>query len=29
LKTYNGFPHGMPITEAATINTGLPAFIQS
>ena len=29
LKTYAGFPHGMPTTEAATINTDLLAFIQS
>jgi len=29
LKTYKGFPHGMPATEAATINADLLAFIQS
>jgi non-heme chloroperoxidase len=29
LKTYAGFPHGMPTTEAATINADLLAFIQS
>ncbi len=29
LKTYPGFPHGMPTTEAATINADLLAFIQS
>jgi non-heme chloroperoxidase len=29
LKTYQGFPHGMPTTEAATINADLLAFIQS
>ena len=29
LKTYNGFPHGMPTTEAATINADLLAFIRS
>jgi non-heme chloroperoxidase len=29
LKTYSGFPHGMPTTEAATINADLLAFIQS
>ncbi len=28
LKTYHGFPHGMPTTEAATINADLLAFIQ-
>jgi len=27
LKTYKGFPHGMPTTEAATINADLLAFI--
>ena len=26
LKTYKGFPHGMPTTEAATINADLLAF---
>jgi non-heme chloroperoxidase len=29
LKTYPGFPHGMPTTEAPTINTDLLAFIKS
>jgi len=29
LKTYSGFPHGMPTTEAATINADLLAFIRS
>jgi len=29
LKTYQGFPHGMPTTQAATINTDLLAFVQS
>ena len=29
LKTYAGFPQGMPTTGAATINTDLLAFIQS
>jgi len=28
LKTYAGFPHGMPTTEAETINTDLLAFIR-
>jgi len=28
LKTYEGFPHGMPTTEAATINADLLAFIR-
>jgi non-heme chloroperoxidase len=28
LKTYEGFPHGMPTTEADTINADLLAFIQ-
>jgi non-heme chloroperoxidase len=28
LKTYKGFPHGMPTTEAATINTDLLTFIR-
>jgi non-heme chloroperoxidase len=28
LKSYPGFPHGMPTTEAATINADLLAFIQ-
>jgi hypothetical protein len=26
LKTYKGFPHGMPTTEANTINADLLAF---
>jgi non-heme chloroperoxidase len=29
LKTYKGFPHGMPTTEAATINADLLAFVRS
>ena len=29
LKTYHGFPHGMPTTEADTINADLLAFIKS
>jgi len=29
LKTYPGFPHGMPTTHADTINHDLLAFIQS
>jgi non-heme chloroperoxidase len=29
LKTYPGFPHGMPTTQAATISADLLAFIQS
>jgi non-heme chloroperoxidase len=29
LITYPGFPHGMPTTEAATINKDLLAFIKS
>ncbi|KRV64058.1 alpha/beta fold hydrolase [Pseudomonas citronellolis] len=28
LKTYSGFPHGMPTTEADTINADLLAFIR-
>jgi non-heme chloroperoxidase len=28
LKTYKGFPHGMPTTEAPTINADLLAFIK-
>jgi non-heme chloroperoxidase len=28
LKTYRGFPHGMPTTQAETINTDLLAFLQ-
>jgi non-heme chloroperoxidase len=29
LKTYHGFPHGMPTTQADTINADLLAFVQS
>ena len=29
LKTYTGFPHGMPTTHADTINADLLAFIES
>ena len=29
LKSYPGFPHGMPTTEAPTINADLLAFIKS
>ena len=29
LKTYQGFPHGMPTTEAKTINADLLAFVRS
>ena len=29
LKTYDGFPHGMPTTQADTINADLLAFVQS
>jgi non-heme chloroperoxidase len=29
LKSYEGFPHGMPTTRADTINADLLAFIQS
>ena len=28
LKTYEGFPHGMPTTEAETINADLLEFIR-
>jgi non-heme chloroperoxidase len=28
LKTYKDFPHGMPTTEADTINSDLLAFIK-
>jgi non-heme chloroperoxidase len=28
LKTYKGFPHGMPTTEAATINSDLLTFVR-
>jgi non-heme chloroperoxidase len=29
LKTYHGFPHGMPTTQAETINADLLAFLRS
>jgi non-heme chloroperoxidase len=29
LKTYKGFPHGMPTTQAETINADLLAFVKS
>src|ERR1700753_1297304 len=29
LKTYKGFPHGMPTTEAATINADMLAFFKT
>ena len=29
LKSYPGFPHGMPVTHADTINTDLLTFIRS
>ena len=29
LKTYQGFPHGMPTTQAETINADLLAFLQA
>jgi non-heme chloroperoxidase len=29
LKTYHGFPHGMPTTQADTINADLLAFIKA
>ena len=29
LKTYKGFPHGMPTTQADTINADLLAFLRS
>jgi hypothetical protein len=29
LKTYKGFPHGMPTTQAETINADLLAFLRS
>jgi len=29
LKTYQGFPHGMPTTQADTINTDLLAFLKT
>ena len=28
LKTYKGFPHGMPTVEAETINADLLAFVR-
>jgi non-heme chloroperoxidase len=29
LKSYKGFPHGMPTTEAATINADLLSFLKT
>ena len=29
LKTYKDFPHGMPTTEAETINADLLAFLKA
>ena len=29
LTTYKGFPHGMPTTQADTINADLLAFVES
>jgi non-heme chloroperoxidase len=29
LKTYEGFPHGMPTTQADTINADLLAFLNA
>jgi non-heme chloroperoxidase len=29
LKTYQGFPHGMPTTQAETINADLLAFLDA
>ena len=29
LKTYKGFPHGMPTTQAETINADLLAFVKA
>jgi non-heme chloroperoxidase len=29
LKTYKGFPHGMPTTQAETINADLLAFLNA
>jgi non-heme chloroperoxidase len=29
LKTYKGFPHGMPTTEADTINADILAFLRA
>jgi non-heme chloroperoxidase len=28
MKTYKDFPHGMPTTQAATINADLLAFLK-
>jgi non-heme chloroperoxidase len=29
LKTYKGFPHGMPTTQADTINADILAFLKA
>jgi non-heme chloroperoxidase len=29
LKTYTGFPHGMPTTDAKTINADLLTFLKA
>ena len=29
LKTYQGFPHGMPTTEADTINADILTFLRA
>jgi non-heme chloroperoxidase len=29
LKIYKGFPHGMPTTEAPTVNADILAFLKS
>ena len=29
LKTYKGFPHGMPTTQVEVINPGLLAFLKT
>lgn len=29
LKTYQGYPHGMPTTKAETINADILAFLQA
>jgi non-heme chloroperoxidase len=29
LKTHKGFPHGMPTTQADTINADLQAFLKA
>ena len=29
LKTYNGFPHGMPTTQTETINADLLVFLKT